>query len=89
MGGLALTTALSWHAASLTGIRQYMPTHALTFTKHRQPMFNYYNISTFFVVVKSSKSTIFYATSKWALQVSYVVHRLSGVLPFIWQMGPT
>ncbi len=21
-----------------------MPTHALTFTKHRQPMFNYYNI---------------------------------------------
>ncbi len=27
----------------VTGLRQCMPTHALTFTKHRQPMFNYYN----------------------------------------------
>ncbi len=28
----------------MTGPRQCMPTHALTFTKHRQPMFNYYII---------------------------------------------
>ncbi len=28
--------------ASLTGLRQCMPTHVLTFTKHKQPMFNYY-----------------------------------------------
>ncbi len=46
MGGHALTTARSWPAASLTGLLQCMPTHALTFTKHRQPMFNYYSIYT-------------------------------------------
>ncbi len=42
MGGHALTTARSSPAAKLMGLCQCMPTHALTFTKHRQPMFNYY-----------------------------------------------
>ncbi len=36
-----VAVALSWPAASLTGLHQCMPTHALTVTKHMQPMFNY------------------------------------------------
>ncbi len=39
--GNALTMALCWPVASLAGIHQCMSTHALTFTKHRHPMFNY------------------------------------------------
>ncbi len=44
MGEHAMTMARRWPVASLTGLHQCMPTHALTFTKHRQPMFNYYTI---------------------------------------------
>ncbi len=42
MGGHALTMARIWPVSSLTGLHQCMHTHELTFTKHRQPMFNYY-----------------------------------------------
>ncbi len=41
VGPHALTMALSLAVASLMGFRQCMPSHALSFTKHRQHMFNY------------------------------------------------
>ncbi len=42
-----LNTKCGVPVASLRVLRQCMPTHALSFTKHRQPMFNYYNSNNF------------------------------------------
>ncbi len=53
--GLLKSTAQSWPVVSLRGLRQCMPIHALTFTKHKQPMFNYYN-----KLVVSKMSDIFF-----------------------------
>ncbi len=42
-GWACIDYGLQLAAGRLTALHQCMPTHALTFTKHRQPLFNYYN----------------------------------------------